>query len=253
LKLHRLVTANDGLRVAEPRALPMRARGDIDVNTVPDLNKATALAATGRTKAAAAPRVKLLSHGFSIDHPDSELGEQLMAEALGVADRDAMHGILRQLVKASVKDERPDEVNLAFMISMVKSIKPRDSVEAMLVAQMVSVHVMAMRCAYHLANAEDIARQDSAGRALGRLARTFPAQMEALNRYRNNGEPAVTVQNVSVGDGGKAIVGNVTQHAGVIVSDKNPAPAVTAARRVPMPDLSEREHEPVKAMREAKT
>jgi hypothetical protein len=83
---------------------------------------------------------------------------------LGVADRYAMHGILRQLVKASVKSERPDGVNLAFMISMVKSIKPRDSVEAMLVAQMVSVHVMAMRCAYHLANAEDVAQQDSAGR-----------------------------------------------------------------------------------------
>jgi hypothetical protein len=112
------------------------------VNTVPDLNKAAALAATGRTKAAAAVRVKLLSHGFSIDHPDSEVGERLMAEALGVADRDAMHGIHRQLVKASVKDERPDEVNLAFMISMVKSIKSRDSVEAMLVAQMVAVHVM---------------------------------------------------------------------------------------------------------------
>ena len=45
-----------------------------------------------------------------------------MANALGVADRDAMHGILRQLVKASVSGERPDEVNLAFMISMVKSI-----------------------------------------------------------------------------------------------------------------------------------
>jgi hypothetical protein len=201
------------------------------VNPVPDLDKATAIAATGRTKtatpkAAAAPRVKLLSHGFSIDHPDSELGEQLMADALGVADRDAMHGILRQLVKASVQDERPDEVNLAFMISMVKSIKPRDSVEAMLVVQMVSVHVMAMRCANQLANAEDTARQDSAGRALGRLARTFPAQIEALNRYRNNGEPAVTVQNVSVGDGGKAIVGNVTQHASVIVSDKSGATAV---------------------------
>ena len=107
---------------------------------------------------------------------------------------------------------------------MVKSIKPRDSVEAMLVAQMVSVHAMAMRCAHHLANAEDIARQDSAGRALCRLARTFPAQMEALNRYRNNGEPAITVQNVSVGDGGKAIVGNVTQHARMLVSDKGPAP-----------------------------
>ncbi len=193
------------------------------MNTVPDLDKATALAATGQTKAAAGVRIKLLSHGFSIDHPDPELGEQLMADALGVADRDAMHGILKQLVKASVNGEKPDEVSLSFMISMVKSIKPPDSVEAMLVAQMVSVHVMAMRCAYHLASAEDIARQDSAGRALGRLARTFPAQIEALNRYRNNGEPAITVQNVSIQDGGKAIVGNVTQHTSMILSDRGPA------------------------------
>ena len=118
-------------------------------------------------------------------------------------------------------------------------------------AQMVSVHVMAMRCAYHLANAEDIARQDSAGRALGRLARTFPAQIEALNRYRNHGGPAVTVQNVSVGDGGKAIVGNVTQHASVIVSDKSPTAVVTDSRMVSMPDCSAREHDRVAAKPEA--
>jgi hypothetical protein len=81
----------------------------------------------------------------------------------------------------------------------------------------------------HRAN-EDIAQHDSAARALGRLARTFPAQIEALNRYRSQGEPAITVQNVSVGDGGKAVVGHVTQHASVIVSDKKPAPA---ARKAP--------------------
>ena len=90
-----------------------------------------------------------------------------MADTLGVADPDAMHGILRQLVRASVKGERPDEVNLAFMIAMMQSIKPRDSIEAMLVAQMVSVHVMAMRCAHRLASAEDAARQDSAGARIG--------------------------------------------------------------------------------------
>jgi hypothetical protein len=73
-----------------------------------------------------------------------------------------------------------------------------------------------------------------------------------IRRYRTNGEPAITVQNVSVGDGGKAIVGNVTQHASVIVSDKNPAPAAAEVRRVPMPGLSEREHEPVDARRQAK-
>ena len=94
------------------------------MDTVPDPTISTAIAATDQTKAAAAPRIKLLSHGFSIDHPDPELGEQLMANALGVADREAMHGILRQLVKASVSGESPDEVNLSFMISMVKSIRP---------------------------------------------------------------------------------------------------------------------------------
>jgi hypothetical protein len=65
---------------------------------------------------------------------------------------------------------------------------------------------------------------------LGRLARTFPAQIEALNRYRSHGEPAITVQNVKVEDGGKAIVGNVTQHASVIVSDKNPASTARAQK-----------------------
>ena len=200
------------------------------MNTAPDSTISTAIAATDQTKAAAAPRIKLQSHGVSIDHPDPELGEQLMVDALGAPDRDAMHGILRQLVRASVSGKKPDAVNLAFMISMVESIKPRDSVEAMLVAQMVSVHVMAMRCAHHLANADDLAQHDSAARALGRLARTFPAQIEALNRYRSQGEPAITVQNVSVGDGGKAIVGNVTQHASVIVSDKSPASAAPKAK-----------------------
>jgi hypothetical protein len=220
------------------------------MNTAPsDTAMTMAIAATEQTEADAAPRLKLLSHGFSIEHPDPDLGEQLMANALGVADREAMDGILRQLVRASASGGSPDEVNLSFMISMVKSLKPRDSVEAMLVAQMVSVHVMAMRCAQHLANADDIARHDSAARALGRLTRTFPAQIEALNRYRSHGEPAVTVQNVSVGDGGNAIVGNVTQHASLIVSDKSPA---SAARKAPKASGSRRGQDSAAAKPETK-
>jgi len=218
------------------------------MNIDPNLTMPAAIASTDQARAAAAPRIRLLSHGFSIDHPDPELGEQLMANALGVADREAMHGIVRQLVKASVSGGSSDEVNLSFMISMVKSIKPRDSIEAMLVAQMVSVHVMAMRCAHQLAEACDLAQHDNAARALGRLARTFPAQIDALNRYRSQGEPAITVQNVSVGDGGKAIVGNVTQHASVIVSDKSPA---AAARKAPKASGSRRRRDSADARREA--
>ncbi len=218
------------------------------MNATPDVTMATAVAATGEATAAPAPRIKVSSHGFSIDHPDPELGEQLVANALGVADRDAMNGILRQLVRASVNGGSPDEVSLSFMMSMVTSIRPRDSIEAMLVAQMVSVHVMAMRCAHHLANAHDLAQHDSAALALGRLARTFPAQIEALNRYRSHGEPAITVQNVSVGDGGKAIVGNVTQHANVVVSDKKPA---SAARNAAKPRGARRRRDFAEAKPEA--
>ncbi|WP_426436665.1 hypothetical protein [Bradyrhizobium genosp. P] len=228
------------------------------MSKAPDLLMPTAITATDEAKtaeakaavnpkAAATPQIRLSPRGFSIDHPDPKLGEQLMADTLGAADRDAMEGILRQLVKASVNGGKACEVNLAFMISMVKSIRPRDSVEAMLVAQMVSVHVMAMRCAHHLATADDLAQHDSAARALGRLTRTFPAQIEALNRHRSHGEPAITVQNVRVEDGGKAIVGNVTQHASVIVSDKEPA----SGARAPKAAGARRRHDSADAKRGA--
>ncbi len=207
---------------------------------------ATPAPAPTRHEAAAAPRIKLMPHGFAIDHPDPEIGERLMANALGVADRDAMDGILRQLVRASVNGNSHDETNLSFMIAMAKSLKPRDSVEAMLVAQMVSVHVMAMRCAQHLARAEDIVQQDSAARALGRLARTFPAQIDALTRYRSQGEPAITVQNVSVADGGNAIVGHVTQHRNVIVAEKKPS-AGRRARRTRTAGVSKQFYHPAGA------
>ncbi len=216
------------------------------MNTAPDPARPTMVAAPA--KAAAMPRIKLSSLGFAIDHPDPALGEQLMANALGAADRDAMDGILRQLVRASVSGGSPDQINLAFMISMVQSIKPRDSVEAMLVAQMVSVHVMTMRCAHQLASADDLAQHDSAARAMSRLARTFPAQIDALNRYRSHGEPAITVQNLSVGDGGNAIVGNVTQHASVVVADQS---AASASRHAAKAAGSVPWHESGQARREA--
>ena len=38
------------------------------MKTAPELNKATAMATTGQAKAAITPRIKLLSHGFAIDH-----------------------------------------------------------------------------------------------------------------------------------------------------------------------------------------
>lgn len=189
------------------------------MTTAPDLPTTSPAAANDRSGFIASPRVRLYKRRIAIKHPDPQAGERLLADALGAVDRDALHGILKQLVKASAIGHRPDEANLAFMVSIIRSIAPKDSIEAMLVSQMVCVHMAAMRSACRLACTDDLQQQESITRALTRLTRTFAAQIEALGRHRGNDERAITVQNLSVQDGGKAIVGNVTQHAGVIVPE----------------------------------
>lgn len=197
------------------------------MTTLPTCNE-TAIAAGAPAAIIASPRVKLRRSRIVIDHPDPRTGEKLLAEALGAVDRDALHGLLSQLVKASAVARKPDQGNLAFMVSMLKSIAPRDSLEAMLAAQMVSIHIASMRCACRLACTDDVPQQESLTRALTRLARTYAAQMEALNRHRSNGACAITVQNLSVQDGGKAVVGNFTQHANLIAAQPGLADAVIA-------------------------
>jgi hypothetical protein len=48
-------------------------------------------------------------------------------------------------------------------------------------------------------------------RHASRLSRAFATQVEALKRYRTGGQQKVTVEHVTVNQGGQAIVGNVTQ------------------------------------------
>jgi hypothetical protein len=83
----------------------------------------------------------------------------------------------------------------------------------MLAAQMAAVHLATMALARQLARVENIPQQDSAERAFNKLARTFATQVEALKRYRTGGQQKVTVEHVTVNEGGQAIVGNVT-HGG---------------------------------------
>jgi hypothetical protein len=186
------------------------------------------LAANDPAAIIASPKVKLRRRRIVIQHPDPRTGKRLLAEALGAADSEALHGLLGQLVKAGAVARRPDQSNLAFMISVLKSIAPRNSLEAMLAAQMVSIHVAAMRSACRLACTDDITQQESLTRALTRLSRTFAAQTEALNRHRNDGARAITVQNLSVQDGGKAVVGHLTQHANLIAAQPDLVDAAAA-------------------------
>jgi predicted component of type VI protein secretion system len=150
---------------------------------------------------------------------------------------DFMGGLLDQLANAGSRGQQIDEGALNFMLSVVQGVKPKDQLETMLAAQMAAIHMATMRFARGLARVDTIQQQDSAERALNKLARTYAMQMEALKRYRTGGEQKVTMQHVSVSEGGQAIVGNVTQAAGGTGSEKTTTPALTDTRQQAMPSI----------------
>ena len=167
-------------------------------------------------------------------------------DAVGTADFDFYRGLIDQLASAGSRGDQIDEHQLNFLLSVVKGIKPKDQLEAMLAAQMAAVHVATMTLGRDLTNVETIEQQDSADRAFNKLARTFTTQLEALKRYRTGGEQKVTVQHVSVSEGGQAIVGNVTQAAREPAPEKTAksVPALTDAQQIPMTIIGEPERAP---------
>ena len=206
-----------------------------------------------------APRLKVeLKDGnhsdVSVDYADLNVGADLLKEALGTADEDFTLGLIEQLANLSLHNGYVRESDLNFMFSVIKDIKPNDQLEAMLAAQMAAVHLATMTFARRLASVDYLPQQDSAERALNKLMRTFTTQMEALKRYRSGGEQKVTVQHVSVGEGGQAIVGNVTQAAREAVPQKSAEKtrALTNARQPAMPMIENPERVPTAARRRQK-
>jgi hypothetical protein len=161
-------------------------------------------------ESSSALRVKI-SEKDGVQHISADIP---LLEAVGTTDPDFLDGILRQLANAGSRGGKVDEQGLNFMLSVVKGVKPRDQVEALLAAQMAVVHAATMTFALRLRHVKTIPQQDSAERAFNKLARTFAAQVEALKRYRSRGDQTVRVEHVTVNEGGQAIVGNVAHRGG---------------------------------------
>ncbi len=106
-----------------------------------------------------------------------------------------------------------DEGASNFALGFVDCMKPRDAAEMLLATQMAAIHQATMMMARRLNHVDNIPQQDSAEKALNKLARTFAAQMDTLKRYRSKGQQTVRVERVTVEPGAQAIVGNVN-HGG---------------------------------------
>lgn len=150
------------------------------------------------------------THEVLVDHLDEVEGAKLLMESIGASDANFTAELMTQLANTMKTGGENAESKLNFMLSAIQSIEPRDEVEAMLASQMAATHMAVMALAGRLSRVETIEQQDSAEKAFNKLTRTFTGQVEALKRYRTGGEQKVTVEHVTVNEGGKAIVGSVT-------------------------------------------
>jgi len=78
---------------------------------------------------------------------------------------------------------------------------------------MAAIHDAVMTSARNLATANDPELVERFANVTNKLARTFTAQVEALQRCRSVNEKNITVQNVSIRDSAQAILGNVTHNS----------------------------------------
>jgi hypothetical protein len=98
---------------------------------------------------------------------------------------------------------------LDLLLAMGAELEPQDAIEAMLVTQIGLAHVGLMTAMGRMADAKNDQVRESYSRIAARMNQGFLNQLDALRRHRAHNSPAVSVGQVTVNEGGQAIVGTV--------------------------------------------
>lgn len=94
-------------------------------------------------------------------------------------------------------------------LAFVASQNPKNEREAMIAAQIFTVHSAMMEHARRLALAETIAQMEYAERAMTRLSKLTLSLVEGFSKEQHGSTQRVVVEHVNVHSGGQAIVGAV--------------------------------------------
>jgi len=132
-----------------------------------------------------------------------------LGSTFGTEDDD-LSGHLFSQVKRALPSQNNDEAGLNASLAMLHGIAPADELEGMQAVQMVAVHNMTMEMSRRaMIPDQTLEGMQECGKQVVKLARTFTAQMEALQKYRTKGQQTIQVQHIQVNAGAQAIVGNV--------------------------------------------
>jgi len=145
---------------------------------------------------------------------DPQISTLLLQDVFATHDVTFTDMLMSQVSQIARQGKTLTTRELNTTLSLVRGIGPKDETEAMLAVQMAAVHIATVVAARRVIHSENIPQQDSNGALLTKLTRTFAIQLEALKKYRSTGEQTVTVQHVTVNNGGQAIVAGELQPGG---------------------------------------
>lgn len=135
-------------------------------------------------------------------HSDLSLWELQIADAFGTRSQSVMRHFVRDLrnLCGRVWDEanggwKPKEYELNAILAMVADLRPRNTSEAGLAAQLVAIHLLTMRMAAQALNGGHIVMEREAA-LTGKLARTYAMQLETYQGLR--GKRRTTRQTIKV-------------------------------------------------------
>jgi hypothetical protein len=132
-----------------------------------------------------------------------------------------MDRVVSQLTSLLLWDDRETEASVPAVVDKIRvitdylrEIGPQTGVQTMLAVQMIGVHEAATKSLLFAKSARSVDLQDSNILRATRLMRLFNEQLEAMAKLKGTaGHQKVTVEHVTVHEGGQAVVGVVTPSA----------------------------------------
>jgi hypothetical protein len=96
------------------------------------------------------------------------------------------------------------------MAAMLHELDPQDAIEGILCSNLLVAQSWLSRYGNMASNSENSFEvRDDYFAKMQKMMRQTTLQAEALQKYRNKGQQTVSVQHVTVNDGGQAVVGNI--------------------------------------------
>ena len=124
-------------------------------------------------------------------------------QLVGVKDSQLAQHIVRTGVHA-IKSFDPNKEHINIILQSLHDMKPKDSVEASLITQAITLHSQGMTYLWRADQAELFEQMQHYGNLATKFLRLHNETIEALSRYRRGGEQRVVIQHQQVNLSGQA-------------------------------------------------